>query len=225
MAGAKDDPEVTAHLHEENAYTKAKTEHLAILQEQLFDEVKSRTKETDLSVPTREGDWWDYTRTVEGQQYGIHCRVPVASPDDSEPPVTDESGAPLPGEQVLLDDNVEAEGHEFYSLGSFDVTFDGSTMLYAVDLEGDERYTIRIRGHRRHRPRVRPTSSRAPRPAPCSTRAAATSSTRPSTSRGGPTRSGGTRSAPRHPTTSRSSTSPTSGSGSASASPAVAGSS
>ena len=72
---AKDDPEVTAHLHEENAYTKAKTEHLAILQEQLFEEIKARTKETDLSVPTREGDWWYYTRTVEGQQYGIHCRV------------------------------------------------------------------------------------------------------------------------------------------------------
>ena len=46
---------------------------------------------------------------------------------------------------MLLDDNAEAEGHEFYSLGSFDVTADGSTLLYAVDLEGDERYTIRLR--------------------------------------------------------------------------------
>ena len=91
---AKDDPEVTAHLHEENAYTRAKTEHLAILQEQLFDEIKARTKETDLSVPTREGDWWYYTRTVEGQQYGIHCRAPIAAPDDWEPPVLDAAGVP-----------------------------------------------------------------------------------------------------------------------------------
>ncbi len=51
----------------------------------------------------------------------------------------------IPGEQVLLDDNLEAEGHEFYSLGSFDVTADGVTMLYATDVEGDERYTIRLR--------------------------------------------------------------------------------
>ncbi|WP_395244814.1 S9 family peptidase [Agromyces sp. MMS24-K17] len=141
----KDDPAVVAHLHAENAYTKARTEHLSVLTEQVFEEIKKRTKETDLSVPTREGDWWYYTRTVEGQQYGIHCRVPVAGPGDWEPPVTDASGAPLRGEQVLLDDNVEAEGHDFYSLGSFDVSADGSTLLYGVDVEGDERYTIRLR--------------------------------------------------------------------------------
>ena len=150
----KDDQAVIAHLHEENAYTKAKTEHLAVLQEQIFEEIRARTKETDLSVPTREGDWWYFTRTVEGKQYGIHCRVPASGPDDWEPPVlpettgdelTDASYETLPGEQVLLDDNAEAEGHEFYSLGSFDVTADGSTLLYAIDVEGDERYTIRLR--------------------------------------------------------------------------------
>ncbi|MFD4421889.1 S9 family peptidase [Agromyces sp. NPDC058484] len=161
---AKDDPAVIAHLHEENAYTKARTEHLSLLQEQLFEEIRTRTKETDLSVPTREGDWWYYTRTVEGEQYGIHCRAPIAGPDDWEPPVTtavpepvegttepglastgSASHATLPGEQVLLDDNVEAKGHEYYSLGSFDITADGTTMLYATDIEGDERYTIRLR--------------------------------------------------------------------------------
>ncbi|MGI9825086.1 S9 family peptidase [Agromyces sp. Marseille-Q5079] len=148
---AKDDPEVVAHLHEENAYTNARTEHLSLLQEQLFEEIRARTKETDLSVPTREGDWWYYSRTVEGQEYGIHCRAPIAGPDDWEPPVleadgeADAAGATLPGEQVLLDDNVEAEGHEFYSLGSFDVTADGATLLYGTDVEGDERYTLRFR--------------------------------------------------------------------------------
>lgn len=151
---AKDDPAVIAHLHEENAYTKARTEHLMLLQEQLFEEIKDRTKETDLSVPTREGDWWYFTRTVEGRQYGIHCRAPIAASDDWEPPVlpettgdelTDAAYEPLPGEQVLLDDNVEAEGHDYYALGSFDVTADGSTLLYAIDTDGDERYTLRLR--------------------------------------------------------------------------------
>ncbi|QAY72518.1 S9 family peptidase [Agromyces protaetiae] len=141
----KDDPEVVAHLHEENAYTKARTEHLTVLTEQVFEEIKARTKETDLSVPTREGDWWYFSRTVEGSEYGIHCRVPAAGPDDWEPPVTDVSDSPLPGEQVLLDENLEAEGHEFFSLGSFDVSGDGTTLLYGVDVDGDERYRLRLR--------------------------------------------------------------------------------
>jgi oligopeptidase B len=148
----KDDPAVIAHLHAENAYTKARTDHLSLLTEQVFEEIVRRTKETDLSVPTREGDWWYLTRTVEGRQYGIHCRVPAD--DDWEPPVlpettgdelTDASYEALPGEELLLDENAEAEGHEFFALGSFDVSTDGSLMLYGVDVEGDERYTIRFR--------------------------------------------------------------------------------
>lgn len=142
----KDDPAVLAHLHEENAYTNARVEHLALLREQIFEEIKGRTLETDLSVPTREGDWWYYTRTVEGQQYGIHCRAPISGPDDWEPPVIDPATTTsLPGEQILLDDNVESEGHEFYSLGSFDVSADGTRLLFGVDTEGDERYTLRVR--------------------------------------------------------------------------------
>lgn len=142
----KDDPEVLAHLHAENAYTKAKTEHLSLLTEQVFEEIRARTKETDLSVPTREGEWWYFTRTREGAEYGIHCRVPAAGPDDWEPPVLPESGGEaLPGEQLLFDENAEAEGHEFFALGSFDVSADGTLLLTGVDVEGDERYELRIR--------------------------------------------------------------------------------
>ncbi|TFB93633.1 S9 family peptidase [Cryobacterium sp. HLT2-28] len=145
----KDDPAVLAHLGAENDYTDARTAHLELLREQLFEEFKGRTQETDLSVPVREGRWWYYTRTVEGQEYGIHCRAPITGPDDWEPPVITADGDPaaagLPGEQQLLDDNAEAAGHDFYSLGSFDVSADGSRLLYAVDTEGDERYTIRVR--------------------------------------------------------------------------------
>ena len=150
----KDDPSVIAHLHEENAYTKARTEHLAVLHEQIFDEITSRTKETDLSVPSRRGEWWYYTRTFEKQQYDIHCRIPIKNSDDWDPPVvpeasndelTDAAGAPLPGEQVLLDENIEAESHDYYEIGSFDISTDGTMMLYGVDVAGDERYTVRLR--------------------------------------------------------------------------------
>ncbi|WP_455133288.1 S9 family peptidase [Microbacterium aurum] len=141
---AKEDADVLAHLEAENAYTAQRTAHLAGLRERIFGEIRSRTLETDLSVPTRQGDWWYYGRTVEGQQYGIHCRAPLASPDDWTPPVLT-PGEPVAGEVVLLDGNTEAAGHEFFSLGSFDVSTDGGRLLYGVDVEGDERYTLRIR--------------------------------------------------------------------------------
>ena len=145
----KSNPAVISHLEAENAYTSARTGHLELLQEQLFDEIKGRTQETDLSVPVRQGLWWHYTRTVEGLEYGIHCRAPITDPLDWNAPRVSASehadSAGLPGEQVLLDDNREAAGHEFYSLGSFDVSDDGRLLLYAVDTEGDERYTIRVR--------------------------------------------------------------------------------
>lgn len=141
---AKDDPDVTAHLDAENAYTEQRTAHLAPLRERIFDEIRSRTLETDLSVPTRQGQWWYYGRTIEGKQYGIQCRAPLASADDWTPPQLT-PGEPVAGEVVLLDGNIEAEGHEFFSLGSFDVSTDGTRLLYAVDTEGDERYTLRVR--------------------------------------------------------------------------------
>ncbi|WP_066038564.1 S9 family peptidase [Herbiconiux solani] len=140
----KEDPEVIAYLEAENAYTEAETAHLAPLRQRLFDEIKARTHETDLSVPVREGAFWYYTRTAEGSQYGRHCRAPIAGPDDWTPPLL-EPGVPVEGEQLVLDDNAEAEGHEFYSLGSFDVSPDGTLLAYAVDTVGDERYTLRIR--------------------------------------------------------------------------------
>ena len=113
----KSDPEVIAHLEAENDYADQATAHLEPLRQKIFDEIKSRTKETDLSVPTRRGDWWYYGRSFEGKQYGVQCRCPIADPDDWNPPVFDEH-TEIPGEQVLLDENVEAEGHDFFSLGA-----------------------------------------------------------------------------------------------------------
>ncbi|HKP07246.1 MAG TPA: oligopeptidase B, partial [Microbacterium sp.] len=140
----KEDAAVIAHLEAENAYTQQRTAHLEALRERIFGEIKGRTLETDLSVPTRRGDWWYYGRTLEGKQYGIQCRAPLASADDWTPPELSPD-VEVAGEQILLDGNVEAEGHEFFSLGSFEVSNDGTLMLYGVDVAGDERYTVRVR--------------------------------------------------------------------------------
>jgi oligopeptidase B len=138
----KDDPETIAHLEAENSYTQARTQHLAALREQVFSEIKGRTQETDLSVPSRIGDWWYYSRTVEGQQYALHCRT-AAEPGDWSPPRL-EAGVDVPGEQVLLDGNALAEGHDYFSLGSFSVSTDGHLLAYSTDFSGDERYTLRV---------------------------------------------------------------------------------
>ncbi|MCJ0891643.1 S9 family peptidase [Rhodococcus sp. ARC_M5] len=141
---AKEDPEVIAYLEAENAYTEQQTAGLESLRGKIFDEIKSRTQETDLSVPTRMGQWWYYSRTVEGKSYGLQCRCPVDSPDDWTPP-TLSSDVDVPGEQVLLDANLEAEGHDFFSLGAFSISLDGTLLAYSTDTEGDERYTLRFK--------------------------------------------------------------------------------
>lgn len=141
---AKGDPEVIAHLEAENDYVDKMTAHLEPLRQKIFDEIKARTKETDLSVPTRQGDWWYYARTFEGKQYRVQCRCPVADPDDWSPPVLEED-TEIPGEQVMLDSNAEAEGHEFFALGAARVSLDGNLLAYSVDTVGDERYTLRFK--------------------------------------------------------------------------------
>ncbi len=140
----KESSSVLAHLEAENAYTAERTAHLAALRADIFGEIKSRTQETDMSVPTRKGAWWYFSRTVEGQQYAVHCRAPAESVDDWEPPGV-APGESLPGEQVLLDGNVEAEGHAFFSLGAFEVSPDGRLLAYSTDVVGDERYLLRFK--------------------------------------------------------------------------------
>lgn len=144
----KEDSEVIAYLEAENAYTEAQTAHLAPLRAKIFDEIKSRTQETDLSVPTRLGDYWYYSRSFEGKQYGVHCRCPVDATavgvDAWTPPRLD-TDAEIPGEEVLLDSNELAEGHDFFALGAFSVSHDGTLLAYSVDTAGDERYTLRFK--------------------------------------------------------------------------------
>jgi oligopeptidase B len=139
----KEDPQTTAYLEAENAWTGRATEHLSALRDTVFLEIKGRTQETDLSVPSRKGGYWYYTRTVEGKQYGIQCRVPV-QPGETDPPMGDDR----PGEQVLLDGNELADGKNFFALGTFDVSPDGEWLAYSTDFDGDERFTLRVKNLR-----------------------------------------------------------------------------
>jgi oligopeptidase B len=139
----KDDPDTIPYLQAENAYTEATTAPLAELRETLFTETRQRTQETDLSVPARKGDYWYYARTVEGQQYSIQCRRPVRDGETDPPQTTD--GAPLDGEEILLDGNALAEGHDFLAIGTFDVSPDGRWLAYSTDFAGNERFTLRVK--------------------------------------------------------------------------------
>ncbi|MBG6224525.1 oligopeptidase B [Arthrobacter sp. CAN_A2] len=144
----KESPELIEHLKRENAYTEAVTRGQEPLREAIFGEIRDRTQETDLSVPARKKGWWYYSRTEEGKQYGIQCRVAAQDTGDLSrdwtPPVV-VPGQPVPGEQVMLDGNELAEGKPFFSLGGLSVTEDGTLLAYSEDNAGDERFTLRIK--------------------------------------------------------------------------------
>ena len=157
------DPAVTAYLKAENAYTRAVMAPTEALQATLFAEIKGRIKQTDMSVPYREGAHLYYTRYEDGREYPIHCRRPADSPGVVEaaavdgPEAVDESPAavvapagvdartPPDGEEVLLDVNVLAEGRDFCQVSALEVSPDGRLLAYAVDVEGRRIHTVRVR--------------------------------------------------------------------------------
>lgn len=127
-------PEVTnedvlSYLREENAYFEAwKAPHEGLVEE-LFQEMKGRIKEDDASVPIRDGDWLYWTEFKTGTQYRLWYRKPVGGGDT----------------QLLLDENAEAEGHDYFRLGAIANSNSGRIMAYSTDTNGSERYTIRFR--------------------------------------------------------------------------------
>ena len=143
----KDSADLKSYVAAENAYTSARTAGLANLRKTLFDEFRSHVQETDMSVPTRLDGYWYYARTQEGKQYGVQCRMPIRGEDDWTPPEINANDAPgvIPGEQVILDANTEAEGHDFFQIGGMDISKDGIWLLFGVDTSGDEQYDFRIR--------------------------------------------------------------------------------
>ena len=142
----KESQDTLDYLNAENAYTDAATAAIKPLAETIYQEIKSRVKETDMSVPVRAGDWWYYGRTEEGKDYGYSCRLPVAEGSDPwTPPVLPEDGSAPEGEEVILDLNQLAEGHDFISLGASTVTTSGRYLAYSVDTSGDERFDLHVK--------------------------------------------------------------------------------
>lgn len=140
----KGDSRFLEYLTAENAYTEASTSHLDQLRQQIYTDIVTRTRQTDMTVPTwvthTDGSaWWYFARTVEGLDYPRHCRIAGES-RDFIPDVTE----PLPNEQVLLDLNLLAEGQSFASLGWAEVSPDGRRLAYSIDTSGDERYDLWI---------------------------------------------------------------------------------
>jgi oligopeptidase B len=126
----KADPEVIRHLEEENAYTDTVMAHTRPLQEALYAEMLGRIKQTDLSVPTRRGGYWYYSRTEEGQQYPAMCRRP---------------GTMEASEEILLDLNALAAGHPYLALGAYTVSDDGRWLAFSLDTTGYRQYTLRVK--------------------------------------------------------------------------------
>lgn len=126
----RENPEVIRYLEAENQYTEAMTQHTAGLQETLFQEMKSRIKETDESVPVHLDDYFYYWREEEGQQYAIYCRK--------------KGGLDAP-EEILLNENQLAKGHDFFDLGTARVSTDHNLLVFAVDTTGYEQYTLYIK--------------------------------------------------------------------------------
>ena len=120
-------PKVIAYLEAENAYTEAMMQHTEPLQSTLYNEMLARIKETDLSVPYRQADYYYYSRTEEGKSYPIHCR---------------KKGSLDAIEEILLDQNELAKGYEYFSLGTFKVSPNHQVLAYSIDTSGAEQYTL-----------------------------------------------------------------------------------
>ena len=166
----RDDPAVMAYLEAENAYADATMAPTAPLQDRLFEQIRSRVAETDISSPIFHGGWWYWSRTLAGQQYPVHCRRPDPNRSLSAGRVLaaaraalvgagvagDGTPAPRTGQtpdvevaphagQVILDENRLAGSSGYLAIGVFDVRPDHQVLAYAVDDDGSERYTLRFR--------------------------------------------------------------------------------
>jgi oligopeptidase B len=122
--------DVTHHLEAENAYTEALMAPRKELQEGLYKEILGRIKQTDLSVPARQGNYWYYSRTEEGKQYPYMCR---------------RKGTMEGPEEVLLDLNALAEGHSFLGLGMYSVSDDTNWLAFSLDTNGYRQFTLHVK--------------------------------------------------------------------------------
>ncbi len=123
------DSQVIAYLEAENAFTDSMMKHTEDEQEKLFQELKGRIRETDEDVPAKKGNYYYYTRTEEGKQYKIYCR---------------KDGSLEAIEDILLDVNKLAEGHDYCNIGVYQVSPNHSLLAYSVDTTGGETYDLYV---------------------------------------------------------------------------------
>lgn len=128
--GERDSPEVIAYLQSENEYAQKEMSRAALSEEKLFDEIKARIKQTDMSVPYRRDGFFYYTRYEEGKEYPIFARK-KDSLDQRE--------------EIMLDANTLAEGHEFFAIGGLAVSSGRDRLAYAVDTQGRRIYTTYVK--------------------------------------------------------------------------------
>lgn len=121
----KDSPEVLEYLQAENDYTEAMTAHTQKLQEELYEEILGRIKQTDMSVPYKEENYIYYSRTEEGKDYPIYCRKKERIEA---------------AEEIMLNVNELAEGHDYFSVGGLQVSFEQNLLAYGVDMTGARVY-------------------------------------------------------------------------------------
>ncbi|XP_057526456.1 uncharacterized protein LOC130805689 isoform X1 [Amaranthus tricolor] len=142
---SRSNPLVLSHLQAENSYTDFIMSGTKQFEEKLYREIRGRIKEDDMSVPLRKGDYYYYKRTLEGEEYVRHCRRSALdnkgqfSVHDTMP-----TGPDTPAEQVLLDENLKAKQHTYYSVDAFKVSPNNKLIAYAEDTKGDEIYTVHI---------------------------------------------------------------------------------
>jgi oligopeptidase B len=132
----RDSKEVLEHLKAENAYLEHQLSAQLALRETLFQEIKGRIRETDLSLPSPWGPYLYYQRTIAGDEYPRHyrCRKPAEG----------SLSVDAASEQLLLDPNALAEGG-FISLGAFSISPDHQRLAYSLDTSGEETYQLFVK--------------------------------------------------------------------------------
>jgi oligopeptidase B len=125
----RENPEVLAYLEAENAYTEAVMASSEGLRHELFEELKNRIQPDDSTVPALDNGYYYYRRFEEGQEYPVYCR---------------RKGSIDAPEEVVLDVNQVAHGHDFCSVRGVSVSPDSRLMAWAIDTAGRRKYTINI---------------------------------------------------------------------------------
>jgi oligopeptidase B len=143
----RDDPALGELLDAEAAFLKAATTESEPLIETVYGELLGRIRLTDVSLPAPKGPWAYYSRTVEGLEYPIQCRRPADAPSPPRQPPAGVGPTPPADnfEQIVLDVNVLASGHDHLEIGDAELSADQQLLAYSTDTSGAERFTIQIR--------------------------------------------------------------------------------